>query len=380
MKFLNRIGFLVIIGMILAACQPTVTATATSVPSTPLVVTATPEVPTMTLPTVTVASIATEAPTATAIAVTVTNVADASASVYLDDRSTPASLVLSFVNAINRHEYLRAYSYWASPSASLGTLDAFAASLANTAFEAVSFGQVISEGAAGSVYYTVPVAEIDTLTGGSTAKFADCFILRFPQPGNYGAPPITPMHIDRFTKTTVSAATSDTDAIASACSSSDYPTGISGAAASVESLSDLSATNYIDNRSGAIELVSSLMNALNRKEYVRAYSYWQNPATSIGAYDNYAAGFNDTGSVTVTFGTVVSDAGAGQLHYQVPLAMNVITTSNTQQVFVGCYTLHLANPAIQSMMPFQPLGIVNGKFTKVANGVNVTPLLTTACN
>ena len=241
-------------------------------------------------------------------------------------------------------------------------------------------GQVIGEGAAGSVYYTVPAAETDMLTGGSTAKFADCFVLRFPQPGNYGAPPITPMHIDRFTKTAVSAATSDTDAIASACSSSDYPAGIPGAAAYVESLNDLSASNYIDNRSGAVELVSSLMNALNRKEYVRAYSYWQNPATSIGAYDNYAAGFNDTGSVTVTFGTVVSDVGAGQLHYQVPLAMNVITTSNTQQVFVGCYTLHLANPAIQSMMPFQSLGIVNGKFTKVANGVNVTPLLTTACN
>lgn len=380
MKFLNKIGILVIIGMILAACQPTVTATATVIPSTPLIVTATPEAPTMTLPTATAANTATEVPTATATAVPVTNVADASASVYLDDRSTPASLVLSFVNAINRHEYLRAYSYWASPSTSLGTLDAFAASLASTAFETVSFGQVISEGAAGSVYYTVPVAEIDTFNGGGTAKFADCFILRLPQPGNYGAPPITPMNIDRFTKTAVSATTSDADAIASACNSSDYPTGIAGAAASMESLSDLSAGNYIDNRSGAVELVSSLMNALNRKEYVRAYSYWQNPATSIGAYDSYAAGFNDTGSVTVTFGTVVSDAGAGQLHYQVPLAMNVITTSNTQQVFVGCYTLHLANPVIQSMMPFQPLGIVSGKFRQVANGVNVIPLLATACN
>ena len=140
MKFLNRIGILVIIGMILAACQPTVTATAISAPSTPLVVTATPEVPTMTLPTVTAASIATEVPAATATAVTATSIADASVGTYLDDRSTPAALVLSFVNAINRHEYLRAYSYWASPSVSLGTLDAFAASLANTVSEAVSFG------------------------------------------------------------------------------------------------------------------------------------------------------------------------------------------------------------------------------------------------
>src|SRR5260221_5754909 len=35
-----------------------------------------------------------------------------SAELYVDDRSTPAALITSFVNAINRQEYLRAYSYW----------------------------------------------------------------------------------------------------------------------------------------------------------------------------------------------------------------------------------------------------------------------------
>jgi len=47
---------------------------------------------------------------------------------------------------------------------------------------------------------------------------------------------------------------------------------------------------------------------------------------------------------------------------------------------VGCYTLHLANPGMQGTLPFQPLGITAGKFVKVANNVNVVPLLTTACN
>jgi hypothetical protein len=330
----------------------------------------------------TAASSATAVPDATSVA-TVTSapgsLADVSASNYLDDRSTAASLILSFVNAINRHEYLRAYSYFGNPAGTLGTLDAFSNGLANTASEAISFGQVVGEGAAGSVYYTVPVVEVDTLNASGTAKFADCFVLRFPQPGNYGAPPITPMNFDKFTKNTVSASTSDADALASACSSSDT-TGLPGAAVALESLSDLSKNNYIDNRSGAVELISSLMNALNRQEYVRAYSYWQNPATSIGAYDAYAAGFKDTGSVTITFGTVTSDAGAGQFHYQVPLAMNVIKTSNTQQVFVGCYTLHLANPGIQGTLPFQPLGITAGKFTQVSNSAVIAPLLAKACN
>jgi hypothetical protein len=119
---------------------------------------------------------------------------------------------------------------------------------------------------------------------------------------------------------------------------------------------------------------------LNRHEYVRAYSYWQNPATTVGNYDNYAAGFNDTGSVTATFGTVSSDAGAGQFHYQIPVAMKVLTTSNTQQTFVGCYTLHLSNPGIQGALPFEPLGITVGKNKLVANNTDVNPLLATACN
>ena len=128
-----------------------------------------------------------------------------------------------------------------------------------------------------------------------------------------------------------------------------------------------------------MDLISSLLNSLNRKEYVRAYSYWQNPSTTIGTYTSYAAGFSDTGVVTAVFGTVTSDAGAGQYNYKVPMAMKVTTPTNTKQTFVGCYTLHLSNPGMQGTLPFQPMAISGGKFSQVANDVDVTPLLATAC-
>lgn len=297
----------------------------------------------------------------------------------MDDRSTAASLMLSYVNAINRHEYLRAYSYWINPSSYLGTLDAFTSAYANVQSESITMGAVSADGAAGSTYFSFPVVFTDSLNGGGSSKYSGCYVLRLPQPGNYGEPPIQPLNIDRGNKTAVSASTSDSAALASACSSADYPTG-GTAAASVESISDLSVNNYIDNRSGALEVVSSLLNAINRKEYVRAYSYWENPATTVGSYDSYAAGYNDTGSVTATFGTVTGDAGAGQFHYQIPVAMKVITTSNTQQTFVGCYTLHLANPGIQGTLPFQPLAITVGKFKSVSNSADVNAMLPTACN
>jgi hypothetical protein len=148
-----------------------------------------------------------------------------------------------------------------------------------------------------------------------------------------------PMHFDQYTTQSVPAATSDKDALASACSTSDQTQGLNLQPPSFETLADLTLPT-ISITAAAVEVVSSLLNAINRKEYVRAYSYWQD-ATAVGTYDSYAAGFSDTGSVTATFGTVTSDAGAGQFYYQVPVGMIVTTTTNNTQTFVGCYTLHL---------------------------------------
>lgn len=386
MKLIRRLSLFCILALLLAACesiQPN-TPTAKTVPTEIVVVTST-LAPTE-ASTVTSESTATAATTEVATAtttVTATSMAtlpDVSASTYLDDRSTAAAVIFSYVNAINRHEYLRAYSYWNSPSSTLGTLDAFSNGFTNVSSESVAFGQITSDGAAGSIYYTVPAVLTDTMNDNSIDKYGACFLLRLPQPGNFGAPPIQPMGIERGVKSAVDASSSDTNVLASACSSPDYSAGGNNEATAVESLSDLSASNYIDNRSGAVEEVSSLLNAINRKEYVRAYSYFQTPATFPGSYSSYAAGFSDTGSVTAIFGTPTVDAGAGQFYYQVGLAMKVITTSNAQQTFVGCYTMHLANPGIQGTVPFQPLGITAGKFKQVTNNIDVTPLIAAACN
>ena len=104
-------------------------------------------------------------------------------------------------------------------------------------------------------------------------------------------------------------------------------------------------SNFLDNRSGPIETVSSFLNALNLKQYVRAYYYYQNPSTYPGPFDPYAAGYSNTDVITATFGNVQSEGAAGSMYFKVPLAMKVLTTSNTIQTFVGCYTLRLAQPS-----------------------------------
>lgn len=303
---------------------------------------------------------------------------DYSSSVYLDDRSTPAALVLSITNALNRHEWIRAFSYWTSPVESLGTVDDISSQFEHLSSVIVIMAEIFSEGAAGSIYYTVPSVFNITFEGGLTQKYSACFLLRFPQPANYGEPPITPLHVEQGGFQAVLTSVSDADALADACSGVEYSAAGLGNPETklMEDLTDLSDANYIDNRSGAVEVVSSYINAVNRKEYARAFSYWQ----ENGIYQVFANGFSDTHLITASFGEVVSDAGAGQWYYNIPVSQVVQTTSGDTQTFVGCMTLHLSNPAFQATLPFEPLGIKDSHFSLVPNGSDLVPLLVTACD
>ncbi|MEA5079049.1 MAG: hypothetical protein VB013_10815 [Anaerolineaceae bacterium] len=378
MNYKKVISMIVVFGVLLAGCQSgqgggTKSVEPTNAP-TVIVVTNTPEA----AATSTAVDLPTATPQVATTSAPVVTLPDYSSSAYVDDHSTPAGLVISYANAINRHEYIRAYSYWSNPGKTFGTLDAFTTSYETTDHVTVLLGEVSSEGAAGSVYSTIPVVLTESLTDGSTKRMANCYVLRFLQPGNFGEPPFDPMFFDQYSPSVVDAGTSDADALASACSTTDLTQGLNAEAPGFASVSDISSSNYLDNRSGAVEVVSSLLNALNRKEYVRAYSYWQD-TKPVGSYDSYAAGFKDTDTVTAVFGTVNVDAGAGQYYYTVPLGMVVKTTINTTQTFIGCYTLHLSNPGMQGTLPFQPLGITKGTFKQVTNGTDLSPLLASAC-
>lgn len=332
--------------------------------SSPTALPATPVPPT---PTATPTTAPTLAPTAPALPA----IGEAD---YLDDRSTPAALMLSYFNAINRHEYLRAYAYQTNPAESLAE---FIARYESTQSVDVVFGGISSEGAAGSIYSTVPMLLKVTSLEGSVQKFAACYVTRLPQPGNFGAPPITPLHIERGTAAPADPGNSDEAVLASACVPPDFPTGPETGPAQVEDLSSLGPDNYIDNRSGAVEVISSLLNAVNRKEYVRAYSYWQNPPSGYNAFET---GYNSTEMVTAQFGPVSADAGAGQVYYSLPAVLQSTLTGGEVQTFAACYTLHLSQPGLQETPPFKPLGIRSAKAQQIENDADLTATLAAACD
>ena len=130
---------------------------------------------------------------ATALLILLATPAAADGPPFLDDRSDPAAIVASLYDALNRHEYARAWSYFGDPKP-VASYAGFAAGYADTAALALNLGEVTTEGAAGSIYGTVPVAIAATGTDGRTRVFAGCYTTRQLQPAPQ-EPPFRPLEI-----------------------------------------------------------------------------------------------------------------------------------------------------------------------------------------
>jgi hypothetical protein len=138
---------------------------------------------------------------------------------------------------------------------------------------------------------------------------------------------------------------------------------------------------YLDDRSRAERVVQSYFNAINRKEYARAYSYWEPAAaeSQLPPYEEFEGGYANTAHVDVSIGEVHMDVGAGQLYYAVPVALDVTTTDGTGQFFAGCYILHLARPRLQAVPPFHPMGIRSATVGELPLGTDPNEALARPC-
>ncbi|MGO4448899.1 hypothetical protein AB4Y96_08220 [Phyllobacterium sp. TAF24] len=106
---------------------------------------------------------------------------------YLDDRSTPEQLVKSYYNAINRQEYARAYSYYAEEGHTQA-FPQFQAGYENTVSVVLRLGKVESEGAAGSTYWSLPLAIESTQKDGKRTVYNGCYRLRLANAAIQGVP------------------------------------------------------------------------------------------------------------------------------------------------------------------------------------------------
>lgn len=115
---------------------------------------------------------------------------------------------------------------------------------------------------------------------------------------------------------------------------------------------------YLDDRSTAEALIRSLYNAVNRKEYSRAYSYFAAPPAPTP--EAYAAGYADTARVELLTGPESEEGAAGSIFFRVPVALRAEALDGNSRIFAGCYTIRLANPQVQDG-PFVPMAIEKGE-------------------
>ena len=116
---------------------------------------------------------------------------------------------------------------------------------------------------------------------------------------------------------------------------------------------------YLDNRSDAASVVSSLYNAITRHEYARAWGYFgeTKPAED---FDAFAKGFDNTDHVEVQTGGIAEEGAAGSVYFTVPVAIKAVATDGKETVFSGCYTLRQVNGQLQEP-PFNPIHIEKGE-------------------
>ncbi|MBZ9741801.1 MULTISPECIES: DUF1176 domain-containing protein [unclassified Mesorhizobium] len=115
---------------------------------------------------------------------------------YVDDRSSAEAVVRSLYSAINRHEFARAWGYYGDTKPAKD-FDAFVKGYDGTDRVEVKTGAISDDGAAGSIYYNVPVAIQATDKQGEAKVFAGCYTLRQVNAQNQAAPPFDPIHIEK---------------------------------------------------------------------------------------------------------------------------------------------------------------------------------------
>ena len=96
-----------------------------------------------------------------------------------------------------------------------------------------------------------------------------------------------------------------------------------------------------ENFDSAVNALSSYYNAINSRDYTRAFGYWKTPADS---FENFVKGYNETEKVRLIVEPPTSVEGAaGSLYVQIPTVLLATQKGGKKVTFSGCYTMRKSN-------------------------------------
>lgn len=128
-----------------------------------------------------------------------------------------------------------------------------------------------------------------------------------------------------------------------------------------------------DNTASPVDLLASYYDAVSRKEYERAYAYWQVPPLDYAAF---VAGYADTASVQVIVQPPTRIEGAsGSLYAAVPIFLIAQHHDGSVLSFAGCVVTRKSNidNSAEGWKIYQAI------LAQVANGADIAALLASEC-
>jgi hypothetical protein len=132
-----------------------------------------------------------------------------------------------------------------------------------------------------------------------------------------------------------------------------------------------------ENRDSPVDLLASYYNAINLRDYARAYSYWGSPPLP---YDQFSSGFAQTASAQLIV-QPPTDVGvaAGSQYVSIPVVLIAQHFDRTTHTFAGCFTTRKSNLSPPDIPEEDVWHLYQADFEEVSNTANIPVLLAQAC-
>jgi heat shock protein HslJ len=126
-----------------------------------------------------------------------------------------------------------------------------------------------------------------------------------------------------------------------------------------------------DNSGDPLATLAAYYDAINARDYRRAFSYWDSPTTS---FERFARGFADTDRVRVLVEPPAHVEGAAGSSYADISTIVIATTKvGSERVFAGCYVMRRSNVQDRGWK------IYRADISQVPSSYGVSRLLSQAC-
>ena len=137
------------------------------------------------------------------------------------------------------------------------------------------------------------------------------------------------------------------------------------------------ASQRYENLTSPVALLASFYDAVNAREYERAYRYWETPP---GTLEDFARGYAETASVRLIVEPPTRVEGAaGSLYAEVPTVLVALQRDGGERVFAGCYVARQTNLRPTDVPKEEGWRIHKASVSPAAAGAAIPGLLARAC-